>query len=219
MRGRIVGEAVLSSPAFFDVVPGTGAAVVTSTFTALGERDVDAGPFLLLRYTPRREPQAALSAAIVALRSGFAFEATDRQGVTGLGRIRLLPMLLLAGLLALGAAAITHVLLVSVTSHRRDVAVLRAIGFTRGQSGVAVMVHATFLATVACAVGIPIGLLLGRIAWAQIAASLYVVPRPIVPALLVALLAVLLAGVANLASILPAMRAMRLEPATILHTD
>jgi ABC-type antimicrobial peptide transport system permease subunit len=128
-------------------------------------------------------------------------------------------MLLLAGLLALGAAAITHVLLVSVTSHRRDVAVLRAIGFTRGQSGVAVMVHATFLATVACAVGIPIGLLLGRIAWAQIAASLYVVPRPIVPALLVALLAVLLAGVANLASILPAMRAMRLEPATILHTD
>jgi ABC-type antimicrobial peptide transport system permease subunit len=99
------------------------------------------------------------------------------------------------------------------------VAVLRAIGFTTRQSGVAVMVHATFLATVACAVGIPIGLLLGRIAWAQIAASLYVVPRPIVPALLVALLAVLLAGVANLASILPAMRAMRLEPATILHTD
>jgi len=160
-----------------------------------------------------------LSAAIVALRSGFTFEAADRQGVTGLGRIRLLPMLLLAGLLVLGAAAITHVLLVSITGHRRDVAVLRGIGFTRRQSGVAVMVQATFLAVAACALGIPIGLLLGRIAWAEIAANLYVVPRPIAPAPHVVLLAVLLAGVANLASVVPAMRAIRLRPATVLHTD
>jgi hypothetical protein len=65
------------------------------------------------------------------------------------------------------------------------------------------MIHATLLAIVACAEGIPLGILLGRIAWAEMAAHLYVVPRPIAPAPLVALLALLLACVANLVSVVP----------------
>jgi ABC-type lipoprotein release transport system permease subunit len=217
MRGRIVGEVVLASPGSFDFAPGTGAATVTSTLAALGAEEYPEST-ILVSYEDGADPLRTFNAVEDALLTYEAYEAADRQSVSGLGRIRLVPLLLLLGLFGLVAAAVAHVLLVSVAGYRRDVAVLRAMGFTKGQSRSSIAVHASLLALAACVIGIPLGVILGRIAWQAIAANLYVVPRPMAPLALLALLTAALVVVANLASCVPAARAVRLRPATVLRS-
>jgi ABC-type lipoprotein release transport system permease subunit len=215
--GRVVGQTVLVSPYFFSFAPGTGATTVPSTFSALGLQP----PWftvILVRYADAADDLRTFNAVQTALQS-VGFETADRHSVTGLGRIRLVPILLLIGLLALVAAAIAHVLLVSVEGHRRDLAVLRALGFTRPQSWTSVTVHAAVVALAACALGIPLGVMFGRAAWERIAASLYVVPRPMIPLVLLCLMSLVLVAVAVAASLVPSARAVRLEPAAVLRAD
>jgi len=217
--GWVVGETVLVSPYFFDFAPGTGAATLWSTFSGLGVKQPPSFGVILVRYASSADPLRTFNAAEQAIDTTDGWEAADRLTVSGLNRIRLVPTLLLLGLFALVAAAIAHVLLVSVAGHRRDVAVLRAMGFTRPQSWTSVTVHASIVAGAACAIGIPLGVVLGREAWDRIAASLVVIARPMAPLELLALIVVALLGIGVAASIVPASRAVRLKPANVLRAD
>jgi ABC-type lipoprotein release transport system permease subunit len=217
--GLVVGETVLASTVFFDFPPGIGAATVYSTLPALGTRLDPALDAILLSYGPGADGPRTFNAVERALGTQAGFEVADRQSVSGLGRIRLVPVLLLIGLLALVAAAVAHVLLVTVTDHRREVAVLRAIGFTGPQSWTSVTVHAALIVLVACAVGLPLGVLAGRAAWTRIADSLYVVSRPMAPVEMLVLICIVLLAVAIAASLVPAARAVRLKPARVLRAD
>jgi predicted lysophospholipase L1 biosynthesis ABC-type transport system permease subunit len=214
---QVVGESLLVSPYFFDFPPGTGVAITMSTFAALGGDPTSAA--LLVHYANGADDLHTFDAVERAVGTAAAFESGDRHGVSGLGRLRLVPVLLLLGLLALAAAAVAHVLLVSVAGHRRDIAVLRAIGFTRPQSWTSVTVHGTVVALAACVVGIPLGVLIGRAAWERIASSLVVVARPMAPLVLLTLVTALLLVTAIVASIVPAARAVRLKPAAVLRAD
>ena len=70
---------------------------------------------------------------------------------------------MLAGLLALlAAAALAHLLVTSVRRRRRDLAILKSLGFVRGQVSAAVAWQATTVALLALAVGLPLGVALGR---------------------------------------------------------
>ena len=80
-------------------------------------------------------------------------------------------------------------------------------------------VHASVLALAACAIGIPLGVALGRAAWNRIAEELSVVSRPMAPLAQLALITIVLLVIANAASAVPAARAVRLRPATVLRTD
>jgi ABC-type lipoprotein release transport system permease subunit len=214
--GRVVGETVLVSPYFYDFAPGIGAATVWSTFSDLGIEPTYG--VILVRYAAGADSLRTFNAVEETLQTP-GFEAADRQQVSGLSRIRLVPTLLLGGLLVLVAAAIAHVLLVSVTGHRRDVAVLRALGFTRPQSWTSVTVQAGVISLVACAIGIPLGVLFGRAAWQRIAANFYVVPRPMAPLALLGVISAVMVGVAVVASLVPSAKAVRLKPAAVLRTD
>jgi len=217
--GVVIGQTVLASPYFFDFASGTGAATVASTLSALGAHEDPASDVVLVRYARGADGLRTFNAVERALGTQAAFETADRHSVSGLGRIRLVPVLLLIGLLALVAAAIAHVLLVSITDHRRDVAVLRAIGFTRPQSWSSVTIHAAVVTVAACAVGVPLGVIIGRAAWSRIAASLYVVARPMAPVEMLGVICIALLAVAIAASLVPASRAVRLKPARVLRAD
>src|SRR5581483_11671759 len=118
----------------------------------------------------------------------------------------------LAGLLvvlAIGALGIT--LLTSVRRHRRDLAVLKTIGFVRPQVSATVAWQATTLAAGALVIGIPGGVALGRWTWRLVASNAGSVSPPVVP--LAAVLAVIPATllVANLLAGGPAWAAGRVQ--------
>jgi ABC-type antimicrobial peptide transport system permease subunit len=79
--------------------------------------------------------------------------------------------------------------------------------------------QASTIATVGLVVGVPLGLVLGRIVWGAVADDLGVSPAPTwpVPALVLLALAVLL--VLNLVAAFPARAAARTRPAVVLRSE
>ena len=121
------------------------------------------------------------------------------------------------GLMALGVLA--HVLAVASRARRRDMAVLRALGFSRGQTLRAVAWQSTIYAVGSLVIGIPVGVLLGRLAWRTYAVHLGAVPEaatPLVACVAVAAAALALGGVL---AIVPAWRAARTPAGIALRAE
>ena len=87
--------------------------------------------------------------------------------------------LLLGAALAAGAVSALGITLVtSVRRRRRDLAILKTLGFTRRQLAIAVAVQAGVAAVIGCAIGIPLGIALGRTLWDLFASADQCRPRP-----------------------------------------
>ncbi|MGH9187988.1 MAG: FtsX-like permease family protein [Acidimicrobiales bacterium] len=127
--------------------------------------------------------------------------------------------LVVGGLLAFAAAVgLSYAVVVSVRSRLSDVAVLRALGFTARQVRRSVRVQALATSAAALAIGMPMGIAVGRVAWRAFASELGVVTDPSVPATwLLGTLAVAF-GLAAGASVLPARMATRIAPAAALRS-
>jgi len=120
-------------------------------------------------------------------------------------------------MLAVGTLA--HVLLTGVRRRRRDLAVLKTLGFTRSQVQGVVAWEATTLAAAALLIGIPLGVIAGRWAWALFADGAGVASQATVrvPLVLLAIPVTLLA--ANVIAAWPGWTAARLRPAQVLRTE
>lgn len=139
--------------------------------------------------------------------------------IANLDRIRWTPVVL-AGVLALMAAAtVGHTLVTSIRRRRRDLALLKTIGFQRGQVSAAVAWQATTIAAIAVIVGLPLGLALGRVLWRALAQELGIVPDVVTPTLALALAAPATLVVVNLIALLPGRVAGRVPPAVVLRTE
>jgi hypothetical protein len=124
-----------------------------------------------------------------------------------------------AFLALLGFGGLAHGLVVTLRRGRRDVAIGRTLGFTRGDARSTVRWDAATLAAAGVAVGVPIGLVSGRVAWSIVASNLGVVVRHALPWWSFAAVAATVFVVALALSELPARRAGRLRPAEILRTE
>ena len=135
------------------------------------------------------------------------------------GRVQDLPLLLGVALSLLALLTIIHLLLTSVRRRRRDFAVLRSLGFTRRQVRNAVRWQAGTLTGAALCLGIPAGVLCGRIAWRIFADQLGILPVAVVP--LVALAVLVPAALALAAAVAagPGGSAARAQPAEILRSE
>jgi hypothetical protein len=129
------------------------------------------------------------------------------------------PAVLGAGL-ALGAAvALGFTLVASVRRRRRDLAILKSLGFTRRQIAAAVAWQSTVAVAIGTAVGVPIGVALGRWLWDAFARDIHAVPAPVVPA---TTLAVVVAGALLLANVVaagPGREAARTPVALVLRAE
>jgi hypothetical protein len=171
-------------------------------------------------------PGVSKATALAALqdRLGAAYNVTVVQpaqptDVVTFGQVRNLPQIL-SGLLALMAAAtIAYLLVTSVRRRRRDLAVLKTLGFVPRQVSAAIAWQATSLVLVAVLIGLPLGLAAGRSIWALVAGQLGVVVQPVVPWPLVLGLLPAALVVANLVAAVPAVAAGRIPPAVVLRSE
>ena len=109
----------------------------------------------------------------------------------------------LAGVL-LAAATIVGLgfaLVVSVRARGRELATLRALGFTPAQLRRSVTLQAVATMVAALVLAIPLGLVLGRVAWSTFATQLGVAGDPSIPSIALVVLAVLALVLAAVASV------------------
>jgi hypothetical protein len=129
------------------------------------------------------------------------------------------PALLAAGLAAGAVAALGLTLFASVRRRRRDLAVLKTIGFTRRQVAATVTWQAAVAAIIGIAAGVPLGIILGRWLWTLFARQIYAVPEPTVPIGPVLLLSLGALVLVNLAAALPGWAAARTPAAPALRAE
>jgi hypothetical protein len=129
------------------------------------------------------------------------------------------PLALALGLAAAAVASLALTVLASVLRRRRDYALLKALGMTRGQVRAIVAWQTIIILTVAAVIGGPLGVAVGRWSWVSFANSLGVAPVTDIPlvALVLGFAVLLLAG--NLLAAGPARIAARTSPAVILRTE
>ncbi len=147
---------------------------------------------------------------------------TDRPtptSINSIGDIRPVPAVVavLAGLL--GTAAAGHALLLALRRRQGDVAVLRALGLRPRQAGGIMRWQSATQALAAVVIGLPFGLVLGRLVWTAIAQPSNVLVHVDVTMLGLATVVAAVAAVAALVSIWPSRRAARLRPAAILRSE
>ena len=127
---------------------------------------------------------------------------------------------IVAGVLAvMGTIGLASASWASVKSRRRDLAVLRTLGFTGGQIRRSVRVQSAATVAVAVAIGAPLGLVVGRVLWRRFADQLGVVPDPAGVWLPLALVVAGALVAAVVAAQLPAILATRERPADGLRTE
>jgi ABC-type lipoprotein release transport system permease subunit len=166
------------------------------------------------------DDDAAGHATALSLERRYAKDLTLLTAPTNLvnfGQAVNFPLLLGATLALFGAATLAHLLFVSVVRRRREMALLKVLGFVRRQVGAAVSWQATTVATIGVVIGVPIGIALGRFVWITFAGSLGAVPVAVVPVEQVLLVVAGVVVVGNLLAVVPALLSARLRPAEALR--
>jgi hypothetical protein len=195
---RSGAESALSLPSTIaiDLAPGTTAA----QRTRLVHRIVAANP----DQTPggTYELRSALAAAVV-----------------NAGQMGGQPIALALGLAVAAMASLALTVLSSVRRRRHELALLKALGMTRGQLRSVIAWQTTSTLLIAVAIGGPLGVAGGRLAWQSFAGSLGAMPVSEIPVagLILGLFALVLA--ANLLSAAPAAIAARTRPAIALRAE
>jgi hypothetical protein len=214
---RIVGQAVL--PSISDPEPLADGAVFTARgLGSLG--DADGGWNLVVRLAPG----ISLDDAITRLRgiagnSGSPLDPTVPVEVERVSRIDALPVALAAFVGVVALLAVGFALVTTVRRRRRDLAVLKTLGFTRGQVRAAIGWQATTVAVIGLVVGTGLGLVVGRAVWLLVADELGVSTHPTWPVLGVVLLVPAVLLLVNLVAAFPAHRAGQTRPAVVLRSE
>jgi hypothetical protein len=128
--------------------------------------------------------------------------------------------LVLAGTLAGGAVVALALSLAASTRRRsRELALLKTLGFVRGQVVAAVIWQSAVTVVIGSVIGIPLGIVAGRLLWIRFARQLYVVPQPTISLVTVVVVALGALALAGLTAIAPGWRAARMHVATVLRGE
>lgn len=167
---------------------------------------------VLVGTVPGPRGQAAVARYLDAYRSFSASGPITPTSLVNFGEAINFPLILGVVLALFGAATLLHLLVVSVVRRRREMGLLKSLGFVNAQVIAAVCWQATTIAVVGIVIGVPLGVALGQVAWRAFATNLGVVPYPSVPVVLIAALVGGVLVIANLLAIAPAWAA-RSQPA------
>jgi putative ABC transport system permease protein len=223
---RVVGRMIV--PSVGDLLTnglGEGAWVPDSYLQRLKAElagQPDAPPLFYKLFAVRYAPGAPPAQAYSRLRHDFGptvLRHLPGQNLVNLQTVAGLPLLLATLAAVLGAVTVGNTITIFVRRRRRDLAILKTLGFMRRQIAATVAWQATSFMLAALAVGLPLGVAAGRWAWHLAATQLQSAAPPVIPALGIALMvpATLLAG--NALAAIPARTAARTPPAVSLRQE
>jgi len=129
------------------------------------------------------------------------------------------PVLLGAALATGAIVALGLTLIASVRRRRGDLALLKTLGFTGRQLAAAIAWQSSVAVGIGTVIGVPLGIILGRILWDLFAHEINVVPAPSVPVLSVVLLVLGALALANLVAAIPGRIAARTATALLLRAE
>jgi hypothetical protein len=218
---RIVGTAAMpaigSNGTHLEM--GTGALLSSTLIPSIARNPLDApvtGPDAIFVRLRRGASAGTLHeiAAEISTTSDGGVDVVPVQRPAEIINYRSLgatPALLGAALTIGAASAFALTLISSVRRRRRDVALLKTLGFTRRQLAAAVAIGVV--------VGVPVGVAFGRWLWDLFAHNIDVVPAPTVPTLSIALVAIGALVLANLVAAMPGFIAARTKTASLLRAE
>jgi hypothetical protein len=225
---RIVGSAVF--PTLSNDQPLADGAVFTRPGLDPLLDPHQASSYLAARYAPGTSKAqvdrrvAAVPQFVVGPENFFGGDIAIQRPATPveINRLRQIdwyPIIIAALLATLAIIAVGYTLSTSVRRRRKDLALLRTLGFTHRQVRATIASHATTVATIGLAIGIPAGWLIGTYVWQLVANGLGVATTATVPAMAIALTIPATIAIANLTAYGPARAAARTQPATELRSQ
>ncbi len=226
---RVVGTTVLP-PDFTGAALGTGAVFTLDGLVGpvcpSGARDqaclsallVAQSGGVLVRTTPGPQGTAALATLSRDYPSevNFPHPPTD---LVNFGEAVNFPLIFGLVVVLFGVATLLHMLLSSLNRRRREMGLLKSLGFVRRQIALSVSWQTTTVAAIGIVLGVPLGIAAGRLVWDAFASNLGVMAVPVVTAWV---LAAIIAGtvlVANLLAVGPALVASRTRAASLLKFE
>jgi predicted lysophospholipase L1 biosynthesis ABC-type transport system permease subunit len=135
------------------------------------------------------------------------------------GNMGTAPTVMAVALAAGATVSLALALHASVRRHRRDLALLKTLGFTRGQLAATTASQATVTTVVAVALGVPIGLFAGRVLWEMFAQQLDVLARPAIPLAAIVTVSVAAVLIGNAAAAVPGRNARQVKAALLLRAE
>jgi FtsX-like permease family len=231
-RLRIVGTATMPTigvGGLNHLEMGSGA-LLSYKLIPPGERnlfDVPPGPnAILIRLTPHADHRAALVSLNKMLTqmggrsNGGQMVSVQRPAqIINYGSLGATPTEL-GGALAAGAVvALGLTLIASVRRRRRDLALLKILGFTHGQLVAAIAWQSSVAVAVGTVVGVPLGIISGNFLWDLFAREINAVPHPTVPVLSIVLIVVGGMALANAVAAIPGRIAARTPTALLLRAE
>lgn len=212
---RIVGRGPLPLGAFRDA--GQSAMV---TFQALRTLVPDVQTNIYLVDGPPGTTPSDAAAYLAARHPGIGvFPHELPTDFANFGRADRLPLTIGAVLASVAVLSLVHALVSATRARRRDLAVLKTLGFVRAQIAAAVSWQATALIAISTLIAFPLGVIVGRWSWNLFADWIGALAVTIVsaPHVLAVVAGALFAGL--MAAAWPAHRASRVRPAVILRAE
>ncbi len=179
-------------------------------------------PTVFVLFAVRYAHGAPPNAAAASLRHEFGptvLRQLPAEDVVNLHSVDRLPFVLAALVVLLGTATVGNTLFSAVRRRRRDLAILKTIGFVRRQVAAVVAWQATSFCVVAVAVGIPLGVISGRWAWKLVSSGIGSVSPPVVPIVALGIMVPAALLVGNLIAVVPGWSAARVAPAIVMRSE
>jgi hypothetical protein len=213
----VVGTAVL--PPTEDSNIDVGAVLTPDGLAAFDRGDILESPVLTYPAGADVDAIEAGLAEEYGLQFGVYTRPQPPGAIRNLDEGRGIAVALAGFFVALGAVGLFHGLLVSTRRRRGELAVLRALGLRRSQVRAAVLVQALALTAAGTVVGVPVGLITGRLVWRALVSGLGAAADPQTPWALMVVTVPLAALVAALMSWAPGRAAVRAHPADQLRVE
>lgn len=133
------------------------------------------------------------------------------------GSMRVAPLAVATPIAGVGVLGFTAALVASGRARRRELATLRALGFTPRQVSRAIRVQAIAIVTASLVVGVPAGVIVGRALWRAFARGLGVVSTPTMSVAMLAIVVVGALAIAACVAVVPARLARHRELGSALR--